>query len=50
MGYRRMRLDTLPSMGHAQKLYRTLGFKPIAPYTNNPVEGALFLELTLGQE
>jgi GNAT superfamily N-acetyltransferase len=47
IGYQRMRLDTLPSMGRAQELYRTLGFKPIAPYTNNPVEGALFLELRL---
>ncbi len=47
IGYGRMRLDTLPSMGGARELYRNLGFKPIAPYTNNPVEGALFLELTL---
>lgn len=47
IGYGRMRLDTLPAMGRAQELYRNLGFKPIAPYTNNPVEGALFLELTL---
>lgn len=40
-----MRLDTLLSMGRARELYRNLGFRPIAPYTNNPVEGALFLEL-----
>lgn len=47
IGYGRMRLDTLPSMGPAQEMYRTLGFKPIAPYTNNPIEGTLFLELRL---
>lgn len=47
IGYTRMRLDTLPSMGRAQDLYRDLGFKPIPPYTENPVEGALFLELRL---
>jgi ribosomal protein S18 acetylase RimI-like enzyme len=47
IGYGRMRLDTLPSMGRAQELYRNLGFKPIVPYTDNPVEGALFLELKL---
>lgn len=47
IGYGRMRLDTLPSMDRAQELYRNLGFKPIAPYTNNPVEGVLFLELKL---
>lgn len=47
IGYGYMRLDTLPSMGHALGLYRELGFKPIPPYTQNPVEGALFLELRL---
>jgi putative acetyltransferase len=50
IGYGRMRPDTLPSKGRAQELYRTLGFKPIAPYTNNPAKGTLFLELTLRQE
>ena len=47
IGYNRMRLDTLPGMQPAQKLYRELGFKPIAPYTENPVQGALFIELKL---
>jgi ribosomal protein S18 acetylase RimI-like enzyme len=47
IGYTRMRLDTLPSMGRALDLYSDLGFKPIPPYTQNPVEGALFLELRL---
>ena len=47
IGYSRLRLDTLPSMRRAQELYRSLGFKPIPPYTNNPLEGAQFLELDL---
>lgn len=47
IGYRRMRLDTLPSMGSAIVIYRSLGFREIAPYRANPVPGALFFELDL---
>src|SRR4051812_41972198 len=44
-GYQHMRLDTLPSMVAALALYRRVGFREIAPYYENPVEGAVFLEL-----
>lgn len=48
IGYQHMRLDTVPDvMASALKMYRGLGFYEIAPYTNNPVPGALFMELEL---
>jgi ribosomal protein S18 acetylase RimI-like enzyme len=46
-GYRHMRLDTLPSMGSAIRLYQALGFRPVEPYTANPHPGALFLARAL---
>ena len=48
VGYAALRLHTLPSMRAAIALYRSMGFREIAPYTDNPVEGVIFMELTLG--
>jgi GNAT superfamily N-acetyltransferase len=47
LGYKRMRLDTVPGMDSAQSLYEQLGFEDIAPYRSNPIPGARFLELQL---
>jgi putative acetyltransferase len=49
IGYRFIRLDTVPSvMGRAVELYRAYGFREIAPYRENPIEGALYMELQIG--
>ena len=47
IGYTCMRLDTVPSMEAARALYVSLGFEVIEPYRYNPIEGAVFMELTL---
>jgi putative acetyltransferase len=48
IGYSRMRLDTVePVMKDAVAMYRRLGFREIAPYCNNPMAGALYMELEL---
>lgn len=47
IGYREMRLDTLPSMTTAQAMYRDAGFVSIAPYYDTPVGGTVFMALDL---
>lgn len=46
--YARIMLDTLPKMTAAQRLYRSLGFKTIAPYYASPITGTTYMELSLG--
>ena len=46
-GYRRMLLDTVASMAAARRLYAGLGFRPTAPYYDNPLPGAAYLALDL---
>jgi ribosomal protein S18 acetylase RimI-like enzyme len=47
LGYATLRLDTLSRMDAARALYRSLGFRPIERYNENPIESVLFFELQL---
>lgn len=49
IGYRLMRLNTLPSMASARRLYESLGFYDIPAYRHNPVPGTRFLETQLAK-
>ena len=46
IGYKKMYLDTVPSMKEAIQLYKNLGFNEINPYRYNPQPGAIFMELS----
>lgn len=43
LGYREIRLDTLPMMGDAQALYVALGFSDIPAYYDTPIAGTRFM-------
>ena len=48
IGYTHVRLDTVAGvMDDAIRVYRRLGFREIAPYRENPIAGALYMELEL---
>ena len=47
LGYREIRLDTLPTMVEAIAMYRRHGFTPIAAYYATAPAGTLFLGRTL---
>lgn len=48
LGYKQLRLDTVePKMQTAVAMYRQLGFRETAPYRENPIPGALYMQLQL---
>lgn len=50
LGYRGIRLDTLPDMVAAQRLYRRHGFVEIEPYYDTPLKGTIFMGCDLTRE
>lgn len=49
IGYRELRLDTVPSMMAAISLYRGLGFEQTEPYYDTPIAGTLFMRRRLAR-
>ena len=47
MGYRQMKLDTLGFLEAAIHVYRSLGFREIGSYYNNPLEEVMYWQLDL---
>jgi GNAT superfamily N-acetyltransferase len=47
IGYREMRLDTLPTMHTAIALYRKCGFEDMGAYYNTPIAGTVFMRRVL---
>jgi putative acetyltransferase len=47
IGYRRIYLDTLPSMTRAAAMYTALGFTDVPAYRHNPVPGTRYMALDL---
>lgn len=47
LGYRFIRLDTVPRMQAAINLYKAAGFYEIAAYRFNPIPGAIYMEKEL---
>ena len=47
IGYHCMLLDTFPALEKAIKLYEKMGFYSTLPYSNSPIEHAIFMKLDL---
>lgn len=47
IGYSKMRLDTLPFLKGAERLYRKNGFYDIPCYNNSPMDNSIYMQLDL---
>ena len=47
LGYSVMRLDTLPKLQAAVKMYYAMGFEDCEAYYNNPLEGVIYMKMSL---
>ncbi|MCP2024943.1 ribosomal protein S18 acetylase RimI-like enzyme [Flavobacterium sp. HSC-32F16] len=47
LGYKKIRLDVIPTLQKAKQLYISFGFYEITPYFKNPVEGTTYMEKNL---
>ncbi len=47
IGYKKIRLDTLPDMTKAQNLYKEMGFYTIPAYRLNPIKETVYMEKNL---
>ena len=50
LGYKKIRLDVIPTLQKAKELYISFGFYEISPYFSNPVEGTTYMEKLLIKE
>lgn len=50
LGYKTVRLDTLPDMEVAQRIYRDAGFYEIRSYRTNPIVGTVYMEKQLSAD
>lgn len=47
LGYKKIRLDVIPTLQKAKELYLSMGFCEIPAYFNNPIQGTTFMEKDL---